>query len=103
MLPRTMLALNRRALLAGAAGLGLAAADTPAQLVGDQQIKTVSGGLLRIASQGGTIAVTNPAPERQPGVFGAGGLNVAAPAAVDGPDIIATNGVIHPITQLLFP
>ena len=57
--------------------------------------------MLRIASQGGTIAMTNPAPERQPGVFGAGGLSVAA--AVDGPDIIATNSVIHPITQLLFP
>jgi uncharacterized surface protein with fasciclin (FAS1) repeats len=76
---------------------------TSAQFLGDQQIKTVAGGLVRIASQGGTIAITNPAPERQAGVFGAGGLNVAAPAAVDGPDIIATNGVIHPINQILFP
>lgn len=81
------------------AGLAL----TPAQLVGDQQIKTVSGGVVRIAAQGGAIAITNPAPERQAGVFGAGGLNVAAPAAVDGPVIIATNGVIYPITQILFP
>ncbi|MFZ4410363.1 MAG: fasciclin domain-containing protein [Paracraurococcus sp.] len=81
------------------AGLAL----TSALLVGDQQIKTVSGAVLRIAAQGGTITLTNPAPERQAGVFGAGGLNLPAPAVIDGPDIIATNGVIHPITQILFP
>jgi uncharacterized surface protein with fasciclin (FAS1) repeats len=72
-------------------------------LVGDQQIKTVAGGVLRIANQGGRMTVSNPAPEQQPGVFGAGGLNVMPPAVQDGPDIIATNGVIHPINELLFP
>jgi len=76
---------------------------TSAQLIGDQQIKTVSGGMLRIASQNGIIAVSNPAPEQQAGVFGAGGLNVMPPAALVPPDIIATNGVIHAINQVLLP
>lgn len=72
-------------------------------LVGDQNIKTVAGGVVRIASEGGTVAITNPAPERQGGTFGAGGLNVAPPAAITGPSVMATNGVIHPISQILFP
>lgn len=75
----------------------------PEQMVGDQQIKTVAGGVVRIASQGGTIAVTNPAPERQGSTFGAGGLNVLPPAAVDGAPIVATNGIIYPVTQILLP
>lgn len=76
---------------------------TPAELQGDQQIRTVAGGMLRIASQGGAIAVSNPAPERQSSTFGAGGLNVLPPAAVDGQPIMATNGIIYPVTQLLLP
>jgi uncharacterized surface protein with fasciclin (FAS1) repeats len=76
---------------------------TPAQLVGDRQYPTVNGGMVRVASQGGAIAVSNPAPERQSGSFGAGGLNVMPPAAVSGPAIIALNGVIYPVSQVLFP
>ncbi|WP_158291869.1 fasciclin domain-containing protein [Paracraurococcus ruber] len=76
---------------------------TPEQMTGDRQMKTVAGGVLRIASQGGTIAVTNPAPERQSSTFGVGGLNVLPPAAVDGAPIIATNGIIYPVTQILLP
>jgi uncharacterized surface protein with fasciclin (FAS1) repeats len=76
---------------------------TSAQLVGDQQYKTVSGAMVRIAAQGNGVSITNPAPERQTGVFGAGGLNMPAAAMVDGPEIVATNGIIHPITQVLFP
>ena len=76
---------------------------TPAEMVGDHQIKTVAGGMLRIAEQNGVIALTNPAPEQQSSTFGAGGLNVGAPAVIDGPGIPATNGVIYPITQLLYP
>jgi len=74
-----------------------------AQLIGDQQVKTVAGGVVRIASQGGNVAITNPAPEQQRATFGAGGLNIGAPAAVLQPDIFATNGVIHAITQVLYP
>ncbi|MCO6416292.1 fasciclin domain-containing protein [Siccirubricoccus sp. KC 17139] len=76
---------------------------TSAQLTGDHQYKTYSGGMLRIASQGGTIALANPAPERQAATFGAGGLNVVPPAAIVAPDIMATNGVIHGISQVLTP
>ena len=76
---------------------------TPAEMQGDNTFKTVAGGVVRIASQNGVIALTNPAPEQQSGTFGAGGLNVGAPAVIDGPGIPATNGVIYPITQLLYP
>ena len=72
-------------------------------LTGDRRFKTVNGAELRIANEGGRIAVTNPAPERQSGSFGAGGLNVGSPALVVGPDIIANNGIIHAISQVLFP
>ncbi|MBV1799153.1 fasciclin domain-containing protein [Siccirubricoccus sp. G192] len=76
---------------------------TPAQLVGDRQYPTVNGAMVRVASQGGAIAVSNPAPERQSGSFGAGGLNVMPPAAVIGPEIIALNGIVYPVSQVLFP
>lgn len=76
---------------------------TPAELTGEREIRTVAGGVVRIASQGGTVAVTNPAPERQTNTFGAGGLTIGAPAAVSGPGIVATNGVIYPISQILYP
>ena len=72
-------------------------------LTGDRRFKTVNGAEIRIASEGGRIAVTNPAPGQQSGSFGAGGLNVGAPALVVGPDIIANNGIIHAISQVLFP
>ncbi|WP_187830429.1 fasciclin domain-containing protein [Siccirubricoccus phaeus] len=76
---------------------------TTAQLTGDHQYRTVAGGMLRIASEGGTIAVANPAPERQAATFGAGGVNVVPPAAIVAPDLMATNGVVHGISQVLMP
>ncbi|MDN3565010.1 fasciclin domain-containing protein [Paeniroseomonas aquatica] len=72
-------------------------------LTGDRRFKTVNGAELRVANEGGKIAVTNPAPAQQSGSFGAGGLNVQAPALVVGPDIIANNGIIHAVSQVLFP
>lgn len=72
-------------------------------MMGDRRFKTVNGAELRVANEGGKIAVTNPAPEQQSGSFGAGGLNVQSPALVIGPDIIANNGVIHAVSQVLFP
>jgi uncharacterized surface protein with fasciclin (FAS1) repeats len=72
-------------------------------LTGDRRFKTVNGAELRIANEGGKIAVSNPAPGQQTGSFGAGGLNVQAPALVVGPDIIANNGIIHAVSQVLFP
>ena len=35
--------------------------------------------------------------------FGAAGLNIMVPAAVEQPDIIATNGIIHAVGGVLFP
>lgn len=72
-------------------------------LLNDRRFKTVNGAELLVANDGSKIAVSNPAPERQTGSFGAGGLNVQAPALVVGPDIIANNGIIHAISQVLFP
>jgi len=74
-----------------------------AQFTGDQQVKTVSGGVLRINTAGGKVAISNANLSSAPKSFGAGGINVEPPAALSGPEIIATNGVIHPITQILFP
>jgi uncharacterized surface protein with fasciclin (FAS1) repeats len=72
-------------------------------LTGDRRFKTVNGGEIRVANEGGRIAISNPAPERQAGSFGADGLNVQAPALVVGPDIICNNGIIHAVSQVLFP
>ncbi|SDB68967.1 Uncaracterized surface protein containing fasciclin (FAS1) repeats [Belnapia rosea] len=72
-------------------------------LLNDRRFKTVNGAELLVANDGSKIAVSNPAPEQQTGSFGAGGLNVQAPALVVGPDIIANNGIIHAISQVLFP
>ena len=66
-------------------------------------MKTANGAKLRIANEAGRIAATKPAPGRQTGSFGAGSLNVQAPALVVGPDIIASNGIIHAVSQVLFP
>ncbi len=72
-------------------------------LLNDRRFKTVNGAELLVANDGSKIAVSNPAPEQQTGSFGAGGLNVQAPALVVGPDIVANNGIIHAISQVLFP
>jgi uncharacterized surface protein with fasciclin (FAS1) repeats len=72
-------------------------------LTGDRRFKTVNGAEVRVANEGGKISVTNPAPAQQTGSFGAGGLNVQSPATVVGPDIIANNGIIHAVDQVLFP
>ncbi|WP_043361794.1 fasciclin domain-containing protein [Belnapia sp. F-4-1] len=72
-------------------------------LLDGRRFKTVNGAEILVANDGSKIAVSNPAPERQTGSFGAGGLNVQAPALVVGPDIIANNGIIHAVSQVLFP
>jgi len=74
-----------------------------ASLIGDRRLKTVNGAEIRVANEGGRIAVANPAPERQQGSFGAGGLNIPPPAMVVGPELVANNGLILPLSQVLFP
>ncbi len=68
-----------------------------------RRFKTVNGAEILVANDGSKIALSNPAPERQSGSFGAGGLNVQAPALIVGPDMIANNGIIHAVSQVLFP
>jgi len=72
-------------------------------LLDGRRFKTVNGAEILVANDGSKIAVSNPAPERQSGSFGAGGLNVQAPALIVGPDMIANNGIIHAVSQVLFP
>jgi uncharacterized surface protein with fasciclin (FAS1) repeats len=72
-------------------------------LTDGRRFKTVNGAEILIANDGSKIAVSNPAPERQTGSFGAGGLNVQAPALIVGPDMVANNGIIHAVSQVLFP
>jgi uncharacterized surface protein with fasciclin (FAS1) repeats len=76
---------------------------SPSQLAGDHQYKTFSGGMLRVDAHGNQFAVSNPAPEQQRATLGAGGLNIVPPAAVEGQPIMASNGIIYPISQVLFP
>lgn len=68
-----------------------------------RRFKTVNGAEILVANDGSKIALSNPAPEQQSGSFGAGGLNVQAPALIVGPDMIANNGIIHAVSQVLFP
>ncbi|WP_255575142.1 fasciclin domain-containing protein [Caldovatus aquaticus] len=71
---------------------------------GDRRIRTTNGNDLRIEAGGGPdVAITNPAPGLQSGGFGAAGQNVMPPAHLAGPPVVASNGVIWPITGVLFP
>ncbi|WP_237213741.1 fasciclin domain-containing protein [Falsiroseomonas oryziterrae] len=76
-----------------------------AQLGGaDRRLRTLNGGDIQISSTGGTMRVTNPAPAQQLSAVGSLGANVsAAPAQLVGSPISASNGVIYPINQILFP
>jgi hypothetical protein len=50
------------------------------------------------------MAARSPSTTRRPsGSFGAGGLDVQAPALVVGPDMVANNGIIHAVSQVPFP
>ncbi|MBX6372885.1 MAG: fasciclin domain-containing protein [Acetobacteraceae bacterium] len=71
---------------------------------GDQRIRTLNGSDVRIEASGGPdVSIVNPAPGLQPGGFGAAGANAMPPAHMAGPAILASNGVIWPITGVLFP
>jgi len=76
-----------------------------AQLQGaDRRLRTLNGGDIQLSSTGGGMTIRNPAPAQQLSAVGALGANVqAAPAQVVGQPISASNGVIYPINQILFP
>lgn len=71
---------------------------------GERRIRTVNGGDLLISGSGTSMTVRNPAPAQQLGSFGAAGAQVSAsPAQVLGSPTMASNGVIYPISQILWP
>jgi uncharacterized surface protein with fasciclin (FAS1) repeats len=70
----------------------------------DRRLRTRNGSDISLNSTAEALTVQNPAPGQQLGGFGAAGLNLAArPARVVQGDIVASNGVIHGIDQVLFP
>ncbi len=79
-------------------------AFTQADLTGaDRRLRTLNGGDLQIASTGSTMTVRNPAPAMQPGALGAAGAQAASPARLVGGPIMASNGVIYPVDQIIWP
>lgn len=71
---------------------------------GERRLRTVNGGDLLISGSGTSMTIRNPAPAQQVGSFGAAGAQVAAsPAQVLGSPTMASNGVIYPISQILWP
>jgi uncharacterized surface protein with fasciclin (FAS1) repeats len=75
------------------------------QLTGsDRRLRTVNGGDIQISSNGSELTARNPAPAQQLGSFGAAGAQMSAsPAQLAGSPIQASNGVIYPISQILWP
>lgn len=70
----------------------------------DRRLRTVNGSDIQISGMGGDMTVQNPAPAQQIGGFGAAGAQVSfRPARFLGGPISATNGVILPIDQVLWP
>ncbi|MBX9594325.1 MAG: fasciclin domain-containing protein [Roseomonas sp.] len=75
-----------------------------AELTGDRRLRTVNGSDIALTSANGRLSLQNPAPGQQIAGFGAAGQNVAArPAQVVQADIMASNGIIHAIDQVIWP
>jgi uncharacterized surface protein with fasciclin (FAS1) repeats len=71
---------------------------------GERRIRTVNGGDLLISGTAPNITVRNPAPAQQMGSFGAAGAQMSAtPAQILGAPTMASNGVIYPVSQILWP
>ncbi len=70
----------------------------------DRRLRTRNGGDVQISGTGGSLQLRNPAPAQQLSAVGSFGMNVQPqPAQVLGSEIVASNGVIYPISQVLFP
>lgn len=75
-----------------------------ADLSGDRRLRTVNGSDIALTSANGRLSLQNPAPGQQIAGFGAAGQNVSArPAQVVQADIMASNGIIHAIDQVIWP
>ena len=74
------------------------------QLAGaDRRLRTLNGGDIQLSGTGSGMSVRNPAPMTQLGAFGAAGAQAASPARVVGGPIMASNGMIYPIDQIIWP
>ncbi|WP_439597129.1 fasciclin domain-containing protein [Falsiroseomonas sp.] len=70
----------------------------------ERRLTTRNGADIALAMANGAVTLRNPAPGQQVAGFGAAGMNVAAqPARVVAADIVASNGVIHGIDQVIWP
>jgi uncharacterized surface protein with fasciclin (FAS1) repeats len=79
-------------------------AFAPEQLSGaDRRIQTLNGGDLQISGSPGAMTIRNPAPGQQLGAFGAAGMQAGPPAQVLGSPVLASNGVIYPISEIVWP
>lgn len=77
----------------------------PEQIAGaDRRLRTVNGADLQVSGSAGSLRLTNPAPGQQIAGFGAAGMQAnPRPTEVSGPPILASNGVIYPVNQILWP
>lgn len=70
---------------------------------GDKMLTTVAGSTLKVEGGKTPMIVANTKPALQPGGQSVAGLNVAAvPAEIVEADIMASNGVIHAVNQILW-
>lgn len=70
----------------------------------DRRLRTRNGADLQISGGPGSLQLSNPAPAQQLGGFGAFGAQANATATqVLGSPTTASNGVIYPINQILWP
>ncbi|MBU8541326.1 fasciclin domain-containing protein [Falsiroseomonas tokyonensis] len=70
----------------------------------ERRLTTRNGSDIALAMANGAVTLRNPSPGQQTAGFGSAGMNVAAqPARVVAADIVASNGVIHGIDQVIWP
>jgi uncharacterized surface protein with fasciclin (FAS1) repeats len=71
---------------------------------GERRLRTLNGAEILVSGSGANMTLRNPAPAQQLGSFGAAGAQVAAaPAQILGSPVMASNGMIYPISQVLYP
>jgi uncharacterized surface protein with fasciclin (FAS1) repeats len=69
-----------------------------------RRLRTLNGADVEVGVVGGGLQVQNPAPSQQVAGLNAPFANApVAPAQVLGSPTVASNGVIYPISQVLFP
>jgi len=70
---------------------------------GDRMLTTMNGSTLKVEGGRTPVLVSNSKPALQPGGQAVAGLNVASvPAEIVQADILASNGVIHAVSQFLW-